>query len=63
MVTFFSKVPVSFLDSLFISVSAMSTTGLTPVNLSESFTIVGKIIIMLIMQIGGMGIYMLIANF
>jgi Trk-type K+ transport system membrane component len=60
---FSQKVPVSFLDSLFISISAMSTTGLTPINLSESFTVVGKIIIMLIMQIGGMGIYMLIANF
>jgi len=60
---FSQKLPVSFLDSLFISVSAMSTTGLTPINLSESFTVVGKIIIMLIMQIGGMGIYMLIANF
>ena len=60
---FSHKEPLNFLDALFISISAMSTTGLTPVNLTSTFTIFGKIVIMLIMQVGGMGIYMLIANF
>ncbi|MGI6781620.1 MAG: TrkH family potassium uptake protein [Acholeplasmataceae bacterium] len=60
---FSHKEPLSFLDALFVSISAMSTTGLTPVNLTSTFTVFGKIAIMLIMQIGGMGIYMLIANF
>lgn len=54
---------LSFIDSLFVSVSAMSTTGLTPVPLTTTFTVVGKIILILIMQVGGLGIYMLIANF
>lgn len=60
----FSKVqPLSFLDSLFVSVSAMSTTGLSPVSLTNTFSLVGKIIVIIIMQVGGLGIYMLIANF
>lgn len=52
-----------FLDALFVSVSAMSTTGLTPVSLTSTFTLVGKIVLIIIMQVGGLGIYMLIANF
>lgn len=55
---------LKFIDSLFISISALSTTGLSPVtSLADTFTIFGKIVIMFITQIGGLGIYMLIANF
>lgn len=54
---------VGFLNSLFISISAMSTTGLSPINLRDSFNIFGYIVIMFIMEIGGLGIYMLFANF
>ena len=45
---------LKFIDSLFISISALSTTGLSPVtSLADTFTIFGKIVIMFITQIGG----------
>jgi len=48
-------VPVSFLDSIFTSVSAVCVTGLTVVNTDASFTLMGKVILMCLMQIGGLG--------
>ncbi|MCE5347042.1 MAG: ATPase [Bacteroidales bacterium] len=49
-------VPLSFLDSLFTSVSSVCVTGLTVVNTSTAFTTLGKIIILCLIQIGGLGI-------
>lgn len=49
-------VPLSFLDSLFTSVSAVCVTGLIVVNTSTAFTTLGKIIILCLIQIGGLGI-------
>jgi len=49
-------VPLSFLDSLFTSVSSVCVTGLTVVNTSDAFTTLGKIIILCLIQIGGLGI-------
>lgn len=54
---------IGFLNAFFVSISAMSTTGLTPVVLTETFNIFGYIVIMFIMEIGGLGIYLLFANF
>lgn len=51
---------VSFLDSLFICVSQISSTGLTPVSMVDNFNIVGGIISILILEIGGIGIVLLI---
>jgi len=47
---------LSYIDSLFTSVSAVCVTGLVVVDTSTAFTILGKIIIMLLIQIGGLGI-------
>jgi trk system potassium uptake protein TrkH len=49
-------VPVNYLDALFTSVSAVCVTGLSVVNTATSFTYMGKIIILCLIQIGGLGI-------
>jgi potassium uptake TrkH family protein len=47
---------LSYIDSLFTSVSAVCVTGLVVVDTETAFTILGKIIIMFLIQIGGLGI-------
>jgi trk system potassium uptake protein len=47
---------LSFIDSLFTSVSAVCVTGLTVLDTATAFTIQGKIAIMCLIQIGGLGI-------
>ncbi|MFS0638611.1 TrkH family potassium uptake protein [Mesobacillus foraminis] len=46
----------SFMDALFVAVSAVSVTGLTTVNISETFTVTGNYILMFVFQFGGIGI-------
>jgi len=48
--------PLKYLDSLFTSVSAVCVTGLTVVDTATVFTTLGKIILMCLMQTGGLGI-------
>jgi trk system potassium uptake protein TrkH len=48
--------PISFLDSFFTAVSAVCVTGLVVVDTATSFTILGKVIILCLIQIGGLGI-------
>jgi len=43
-------------DAIFISTSAVCVTGLTPVIISNTFTVSGQIMILLLLQIGGLGI-------
>lgn len=49
-------VKYSFIDMAFTAVSAVSVTGLTVFDIGESFTVFGFIILLIIMQIGGIGI-------
>lgn len=49
-------IEVSFLDSLFTAVSAVSVTGLTTVNVSETYSGFGLGMILLILQFGAIGI-------
>ncbi|MBY0097680.1 TrkH family potassium uptake protein [Mesobacillus maritimus] len=49
-------VSFTFMDALFVAVSAVSVTGLTTVNISETFTATGSYILMFIFQFGGIGI-------
>lgn len=46
---------VGFLDAIFTSTSAVSVTGLVPVNTAEHWTLFGKIVIIALIQIGGLG--------
>jgi trk system potassium uptake protein len=50
------------IDIFFTAVSATCVTGLTTINISESFTFTGQIILILLMQAGGLGI-MTLASF
>lgn len=45
----------AFIDSLFTSTSAVCVTGLIVVDTAVHFSIFGQIVIMLLMQIGGLG--------
>ncbi|HHO1324958.1 TPA: TrkH family potassium uptake protein, partial [Staphylococcus aureus] len=53
---FTGKKPISFLDALFIASSAFTVTGLSPVDIGSQFNILGEIVILLLIQIGGLGI-------
>jgi len=46
----------AFIDALFTSASAVCVTGLTVVDTSTVYTLFGKTIILLLIQIGGIGI-------
>ena len=47
---------ISFVDAVFTSTSAVCVTGLTVVNTATGFTMMGKAIILALIQIGGLGI-------
>jgi len=51
----FSVSGLSFIDALFTATSAISVTGLGVVDTGEHFTFAGKLLLMLLMQIGGLG--------
>jgi trk system potassium uptake protein TrkH len=53
---------VNSLDNLFIAVSALSTTGLATVDISEHYTFFGQIVILLLIELGGIG-YMTFGSF
>ncbi len=46
---------VAALDNLFIAVSAVSTTGLVTVDPGQSYSIFGQIVLLLLIQLGGLG--------
>ena len=47
--------PLSPLDTLFTAVSAVSTTGLTTIDTGTSYTFAGQIVVVLLIQFGGIG--------
>ena len=47
---------ISWIDALFISTSSTCVTGLVSVDVPSTFTLEGQIIIMLLIQIGGLGV-------
>lgn len=47
---------LSWFEALFTSTSAVSVTGLTVVNTYETFTPIGNLILLILFQIGGIGI-------
>jgi potassium uptake TrkH family protein len=48
--------PITYLDALFTSTSAVCVTGLIVLDTSTAFTTTGQIIILVLIQIGGLGI-------
>ena len=54
---------ISWVDSLFISTSAVCVTGLTSVDVASTFTPAGFVVIILLIQIGGLGVMTLTSFF
>lgn len=48
--------PLSVLDALFTATSAQCVTGLTVVDTGTTFTLFGQLVILLLIQVGGLGI-------
>lgn len=53
--------PINFLDSLFVTISGISTTGLTTVVVAEQFNFLGQLIIAILMEIGAYGFIVIIS--
>lgn len=53
---------LSFIDALFISTSATCVTGLSTLDMSTSLSLFGQIVILVLMQIGGLSIMTLYAS-
>lgn len=49
---------LSLLDALFVAVSGLTVTGLSPVNIGEVLSFPGQLILLLLIQMGGLGIIM-----
>lgn len=49
-------VHLSWIDSLFTATSAVCVTGLTTIDVPSTFTSFGQLVIMLLIQVGGLGV-------
>lgn len=56
------RADIHWVDHLFMSVSAISTTGLATVDLGTVYTGFGQLVILLLIQMGGLG-YMTLSSF
>ena len=57
--------PISFIDSLFVSTTSVCDTGLTTVVIADQFSLFGQVVIMCLIQIGGLrinGFFSIIIN-
>ena len=53
--------PIKTIDSIFVATSATCVTGLTTIVPIEQFTIIGQVILLALIQIGGIGLMTLIS--
>ncbi len=51
-----SSKPISFIDALFTSTSAVCVTGLVVLDTAKDFTLLGQFIILFLIQVGGLGV-------
>ena len=49
-------VSVSWVDALFTSTSAVCVTGLIAIDTADTFTVFGRAVVALLIQIGGLGV-------
>ena len=56
-----NKQSIKTIDSIFVATSATCVTGLTPIVPIEQFTLVGQIVLLALIQIGGIGFMTLIS--
>ena len=55
--------PIAFIDALFTSVTAVCVTGLVTIVPATQFTLLGKVILLILIQIGGLGIIACVTGF
>ena len=48
--------PISFMDALFTATTAVCVTGLVTVTPATQFTVFGKVILLVLIQVGGLGV-------
>lgn len=56
-----NNAPIKYKDALFITTSSVSTTGLTPLVISNQFNFLGQLIIAILMEIGAYGFIVLVS--
>lgn len=49
-------VSLEYIDSLFVSVSGICVTGLSTINIGQTFSVFGQVILLILIQLGGLGI-------
>lgn len=59
---FATTAPISWLDALFTATSAVCVTGLVVMDTADSFTTFGEIVILSLIQLGGLG-FMTVSSF
>lgn len=47
---------IGFINALFISTSAVCVTGLSPIDIGSKFSFFGQFVVLVLMQIGGLGV-------
>lgn len=50
------NIKLSYIDALFISTSSVTITGLTPQVLNETFSTFGKVVLTILIQVGGLSV-------
>lgn len=55
--------PIAFIDALFTSVTSVCVTGLVTVVPAEQFTLPGQIVVLALIQIGGLGVIACMSSF
>ena len=55
--------PIEFIDALFTSVTSVCVTGLVTVIPAEQYTLFGQVVVMILIQIGGLGVIACMALF
>jgi trk system potassium uptake protein TrkH len=55
-----TKRAYTYWDALFIGVSAITNTGLTPAVISDTLTTFGQVVMIILMEFGGLGLMTII---
>jgi trk system potassium uptake protein TrkH len=58
---FAQRIHAPLLDNLFNATSALSTTGLTTISITDSYTPFGQVVLLILFQLGGLG-YMTLSS-
>ncbi|HBY02476.1 MAG TPA: potassium transporter KtrB, partial [Rikenellaceae bacterium] len=59
---FMTLTDVNVMDNMFTAASAISTTGLSTVDVAKSYGLLGQVVILILIQLGGIG-YMTMSSF